>query len=602
MRSAWATGALALCAAGLLASPAGAERFLCNSINADGSSFNDGCGACSASSAARWAGTSVSFRFDRDQAPAAAGVSAARWSSDVDRLITAWNAVPGSTLSVVDGGDATSRTWDGNEAAHEVFWATSDQDWTEATGTAPNGGVRGATSRAYACDQNADGRREPWRDADVILNGAPSSGLAWNCEGTGCASSLTVAMHEVGHALGLGHPCAECEDAVMGAVGVLNHDRPLPEDILSFLALYGESPQALGGPCAADDDCAAGLSCTELAMPSRTLRFCSRACGAGCPGGFACDDDACVHASWQDAALPGPLEPCDYSCVDDCIHLGGPGQAEPGCSICLAGRDGNNDAQCVPGCSVSSGAGCAADEFCRPLSGDEGACEPKQRAGEFCTALFTCVSPLACVGGVCQSACDAGSCPNADEFCTQVAGADVCTDGGAGQVCDSLSDCDDPAFVCTGFTEHRCWQRCADAACQSGQVCADIEPVGELCIVVADTGESCAPFNTVCGSSGDACVRPQLVCSRACDPADGCDNGDECRLVSGDWLCMPPLPLGEGEGEGEGDPGEGEGDPGEGEGEGDPGEGELPPCGCGAPVDAGWALALALLLRRRRRG
>ena len=594
-----------LAAASQAAGEARAERFLCNNINADGSTFNDGCGACSAASAARWEQPSVGFHFDRDQAPGAAGVSLARWSNDVDRLIAAWNGIEGSTLSIFDAGDAPTRTWDGNDSAHEVFWAMSDQEWLDATGVPPNSGIRGVTSRSYSCDGNSDGRREPYRDADVILNGAPSSGFEWNCQGTGCASSLTVALHEVGHALGLGHPCAECEDAVMGGVAVLNHDRPLPEDILSFLALYGPDPQPLGGPCAVDGDCDSGLSCTGLDMPSRTLSLCSRACGGGCPAGFLCaDNGSCAPESTLDAVLPGLLEPCDFSCADDCIHLGGPGQAEPGCAMCLAGRDGVNEALCVPGCAVSTGAGCAADEFCRALRGDEGACEPRQRAGEFCTATFPCLSPLQCAGGSCQSACSAGSCANADEFCTQVAGVDVCTTGQAGAACDSLSDCDEPDFVCTGFIENRCWERCTPGSCPAGQACAEIDPVGELCIVVADTGESCAAFNTLCARSGDTCIRPQQVCSETCDPDAGCDNGDECVLVSGAHLCMPPAPLpSEGEGEGEGEPGEGEGEGEPAEGEGEPAEGEGEPpegCGCAAPLDAGWALFLALLALPRR--
>ena len=85
--------------------PAHAFRPLCNSLGSGGGQFDDGCGACSPDSAARWEPAALTLRFDRANVPSARGVSTGRFASDITNVIAAWNAVPGSSMVLGDGGE-----------------------------------------------------------------------------------------------------------------------------------------------------------------------------------------------------------------------------------------------------------------------------------------------------------------------------------------------------------------------------------------------------------------------------------------------------------------------------------------------------------------
>jgi hypothetical protein len=375
---------------------------LCASVNADGSVFDDGCGTCNETTAARWSPAAVSFKFDRNTVPSSQGVSTAQFASDISAVIAAWNAVPNSTMTVSDGGNATQRIWSNSvsDGEHDVFWTVDDNEWTNDTGFAPNGGALGVTTHGYSCSGGSGGRTS-YSDADVILNGTPGLTALFSqydgvCGGRPCPSSQTVLMHEIGHALGLGHPCAACSDALMVAKIAVNEPEPLPDDEVSLLGLYGAA-RSLGEGCAGGGDCSSS-TCGSF---ESTLSYCTQSCGS-CPSGFACDgNNQCEFASFVDVALPGVGQPCDFSCANDCFAFGGPGSLQPGCNACL--ELNNNPAACVAGCSKSTGAGCDSNSFCSGVGtpDDQGQCKAKRGVGGQCLNDSFCVAGLACTNNIC---------------------------------------------------------------------------------------------------------------------------------------------------------------------------------------------------------
>ncbi len=640
----------------LAATDVGAFEPLCNSFGAGGGHFQDQCGACSEDSAARWEPAAVTFVFDRTTVPSAQGVSAARFAQDIDISLAAWNAVPSSTLVMSDGGALSERVHNANVAEHAVYWDIDDQDWVNDTSTAPDGGALGITSFTYDCDNDGDGRRQPYQDADVVLNGTP--GLAANvssyngtCGGRPCPSSTTVLMHELGHAVGLGHPCPLCADALMSASLIVNVGEPLPDDALSLLSLYG-APGALGTPCAGDGDCGSG-HCGSFALPSGAASYCTQPCGT-CPTGFACLAGQCAFASTPDTALPAVGEPCGFTCADDCF-AGQPAGSVigPGCNACLVV---GGAATCVKGCSKSTGDGCdLANEFCSGVGtpDDQGQCKPRRAEGGACADDSFCEQGLHCVGNVCRAGCDpadSATCAAGQSCVDDGSGSFTCRGGLEGEACAAAADCAS-GFTCTGFTAQAlfCFKDCVDdTSCAADEACAQTN-AGDICVRARDVGESCPEFNVVC-AAGSTCDPAHTLCTRPCslDDGSGCQAGETCVDVDGDGLCVAAgdaglgeacatssdcqaellcdgsacrarcdlgvpcpfgdactaldtgsacIPAGEGEGEGEGDAGEGEG-----EGEGDP-PGD-PPGGCTCATTAApdaLALALVALLARRRR-
>jgi uncharacterized protein (TIGR03382 family) len=105
------------------------------------------------------------------------------------------------------------------------------------------------------------------RDADIIFNGYHHT---WTTEqgGSGSVDVFSVALHEIGHALGLDHPCEGCSvDAIMSPAWSGHPEiGPRPSDVDGVCDLYpGVRPPVedatlrLGEPCTADCECSSGM-------------------------------------------------------------------------------------------------------------------------------------------------------------------------------------------------------------------------------------------------------------------------------------------------------------------------------------------------------
>ena len=504
-------------AALLGADDAAAFRFLCNGIDSDGSTDNDGCGSCSASSAARWDEFQVDFRFDDAVRPSE--VTLAEWQANQTATVANWNNVQGHGLTLRDAGAAQSRSFGGQNGENSIFWITNSQEFSREVGGGA-GSILGVTLAPYNC---GGARRGGLFDADIVMNGVDfdgRGGFDWNEN-----SVVSTMVHEMGHAIGFGHPCADCSDfAVMSATSGFNEsDTPLLDDEDGIRALYPGTPGGIGTACGVDGDCDDN-TCVTVNISGTNRSFCSEPCAVNgdCSNGMICGDvngegRVCVFSN---AGIADEGEACGPpGCIDECDGF----NIEAGCNVCLG--------DCFAGCVPSTGAGCGANQVC---------------------SQFSCTQNNQCTGGVCRN----GVC--ADDI-------GVCLLGGTalrGQSCDDDTLCTtDVTCVTDGNGQNGFCRGLCNAA---GQGCLQ----SENCLFLFGNSTQGACFPAGAKTEGQACGDVEecargLLCTGTCEQR--CDRGFECAndaqscgasgfTNSGMNTCGP----GGAEGEGEGEEGEGE--------------------------------------------
>ncbi|MCB9533324.1 MAG: matrixin family metalloprotease [Myxococcales bacterium] len=326
----------------------------------------------------------------------------------------------------------------------------------------------------------------------------------------------SVATHEAGHWLGLGH--STVATATMKPYYTDEGDRSLHSDDESGVCtLYpgdcgcttsadcdpGQvctSGECVQPPCTSSGDCAAGLEC-DTASGDCVVPPCRS--DADCIGAQICVSGVCI----LDADCPTCL-PCDTA--DDC------GGGEWQCA-----SDGTTGF-CTRICEAASD--CPGNSECFAIEGETFAVCLNDDAIE----AGTCYDGFVCTAGVCDGiACPSGqTCDPETGRCVTAGGADGCI------VCDP----------CT-----------APAQCPGGD-CFDFGD-GGLCAIECARDSDCPP-NTACLTFGDgggdsislclnadydtagACPRG-FECSESTDPCDGvtCRAGTACDPATGD--CIP---------------------------------------------------------------
>jgi hypothetical protein len=205
----------------------------------------------------------------------------------IDDAYRAWACVEGSALrfekSKSDGPDVI----DPGDGVNTFFFSETEQAARE-NGMGP--GTLGITVGAAG------------NEADITLNGFDHT---WSAGyPIGGADIMSTALHEVGHMVGLAHPCDDENDlntCLTSSVTVMHPNdqtpvvRPLSDDIAGLLSMYAadddsrcEGPFRIGEKCDTACDCLPGLRCAE---DSSGDPICTPPCSSentDCPRNFNC--------------------------------------------------------------------------------------------------------------------------------------------------------------------------------------------------------------------------------------------------------------------------------------------------------------------------
>ena len=300
----------------------------------------------------------------------------------------AWQCVPGTSIRFVEGDRPGPANIDLSDGQNTLFW---DETGVFDLGPGTLGVTVGDTSGNRAA-------------ADIVFNGSDST---WSSDDRPSAVDIgAIAIHEIGHFLGLDHPCdrqggqeVNCNGAelsVMAPTWNGELDRaPLDDDAAGVVALYAsgdansscDGPRRRGEACSCSGECTEGLVCAALVDDKKV---CTEPCASDasdCGNGFAC----VLLAPQGDEPAPG-------ICIK---HAAGDKPAGAVCSV--SGECGSGvclllfDVQrslCQEPCSSPSdcGAGACFAEFC--LGGVEIAeCPGEEPPGCACSAAHDGPSP-----------------------------------------------------------------------------------------------------------------------------------------------------------------------------------------------------------------
>lgn len=424
-------------------------------------------------------------------------------------------------------------------------------------------------------------------ECDVAFN---SADYHWSADGNPLRFDLpTVALHESGHCLGLGHWSKDLSSVMNPFLqpGELRHGLAT-HDLDNLCQLY---PQvgAVGSPCPAGS-CASGLTC----LGSGPTAFCTQGCDpeavGGCPVGFSCLRSALVPGSSGSCAFGGGAStrigaPCATG--DDC---GGAGDA-----VCLLDplngwwEGGYCSAECGPARACPASSSCHAlganpercYKSCRPGSGDcrfGYACEPMGEGKGRC--LPACRSDAHCPGALCDLC--SGLCVHPGKPGAQV--GDSCL---LDEDCPAGGQCRQE--IAGGSCTLSCESHCT--GCPQGSVCLPFEQTGERLCFKSCAGPADCPSPLGCWqqAEGGGCL-PACVQETDCPVGQSCLSGSCLRPTGPDAGCalcdgrdggLPPVSRPDASEDGA----------------------QLPPqgCGCSAGGLSPALLALAPLVFGRRR-
>jgi MYXO-CTERM domain-containing protein len=294
--------------------------------------------------------------------------------SDIEAVRQAfrnWSCIEGSTFRFRERTDVEGvRVDDQADGINSVFW-----DETGEFGLGPS-------TLGVAMPAQLPGQQR-FTAADIIFNGADHTWSTDDNPGPETVDVGSIAIHEVGHWLGLGHACtdmteSDClsiDEAVMTPVySAGTYREPFEDDINGLLAMYEQpaddastcdGPFRIGEYCSCNDDCAGDLLCIAQ---DDGRQICSRTCDGDnpdCGPGFNCilgeaPDDGpapgkCVAGIGGEPAQAGAVcQPNGMCGQSDCTQLAAAG----GQRVCFRGCQ--EDANCPDG-YVCAGIACLLD-------------------------------------------------------------------------------------------------------------------------------------------------------------------------------------------------------------------------------------------------
>lgn len=404
----------------LLADISSAHRYICNGINAQGEERHDECNLpCDKEHAARWADATLTILVSTAITPA--GISPDEWWQVVQDAFKVWESVPGVNVRFILKREEAAREFGTNASVHELFVITDTKEWLEKTLVGPMG-VLGATLPTYICKgPDATPKREII-DSDLVINATGSVLWKLNCTDDDCVDPLTTLVHEIGHWLGLDHPCLLCSWSIMSARAGFDLIYPVFDDMQGIRSLYpdAENTHGFGSACIDNSDCSSNL-CVE----DKGNKYCSNNCATdeNCYLGTFCwsTDSAkyCVFATGEASLGKKEGDSCDLRpCVEPLICAG-------------AERD---SFYCFKPCKNNQS--CKANETCTKVKKNVGICVPIKHLGESCDGHELCADDLYCLIenglGFCRQPCGlvdphGTGCPTGSSCKIYDAKREICT-------------------------------------------------------------------------------------------------------------------------------------------------------------------------------
>ena len=156
-----------------------------------------------------------------------------------------------------------------------MYWISNNSQWIDAVGSGAGGtlGVTIPVTQTFSCSD----RRIV--DADILINGFVDFGWSEN-------DLFSTILHEMGHAIGLGHPCltaqAFCSNSCTAVMAATAGDYPSlrQDDINAVSELYPGVAGGVGSACSSGAQCNSGI-CIE----DDGISYCTQLCGT-CPEGY----------------------------------------------------------------------------------------------------------------------------------------------------------------------------------------------------------------------------------------------------------------------------------------------------------------------------
>lgn len=389
-----------------------AYKFVCNGVLAEGHVRNDSCGECSDEYAARWLNPNVPVVVDFDQVPPY--LSKIDWAKIVHYSFDVWNSVEGSDFRFVPLNRSSLRNFGSNETIHEIYWVVDPLEWRMLVGFGEFGTL-GATLPKYNCGGDL-GQSRVIFDADMILNGVEDLNWQVDCEGKeDCLSIVTTLVHELGHMLGLDHPCMYCEDSVMSARAGNNLTKPTRDDINGLLALYSvrnNTEGTFGDLCVFDNDCAQNFSCIE----DKGQRICSNSChsNSDCETNNEC---SIAENNNSYCIFPNPMPYLGAALYEEC--------EEKDCMqplVCAGVK--NSNYHCFSPCIIGY-EGCSLGSECVALDFETAICVPVSDLGGLCNKTTFCRDDLFCLfndeeNGYCSKSCLTSADCGLEQDCVRI--------------------------------------------------------------------------------------------------------------------------------------------------------------------------------------
>lgn len=422
--------------------------------------------------------------------------------SDVRRIFSdsfeAWTSPCCSSFSVTDLG-TTSATADDQRDSYNVM-SFREESWNPTLGDASTTlGVTIPLMYPSTCELVS---------ADVVFNAYQFNFVDGNPRGTWDADLQSIATHEFGHFLGLGH--TPIYDATMYAAYTGGEGaRSLHQDDIDGVCdLYPQACSCTGDadcngnqecidgvcqipPCVSNSDCDPGLVCDNgdcVVPPCES--------DGDCTGGYICTDGSCVPD--QDCPICGPC-----SVNDDCGAQG----------ICIPAGYMDSESHCTSWCQSS--ADCPGNTECFEVPTDSG-------------TYYLCFNPDADTRGPCPAGyvCEDDSTD-----------PDLC----AGVTCPEGQVCNPATGTCQGGTTQGDCVVCdtcnpnSSGTCGAEGTCLSFIDGPSVCSVPCNADGSC-PGNSTCFQLEDADGNPQNWCLN--------DNAPSAGICGGGWDCIEETPVG----------------------------------------------------------